>query len=40
MLEEVSQIHKTYSLDQQLFRWRHFSKTEVVENTDFNILAL
>ena len=33
MLEKVSQIHKTYLLDQQLFCWRHFSKTEVVQNT-------
>ena len=40
MLEKVSQIHKTYLLDQQLFCWRHFSKTEVVQNTDVNILAL
>ena len=29
-----------YLLDQQLFCWRHFSKTEVVQNTDLNILAL
>jgi hypothetical protein len=36
----VSQIHKTYLLDQQLFCLRHFSKTEVVQNTDLNILAL
>ena len=40
MLEKVSQIHKTYLLDQQLFCWRHFSKTEVVPNTDLNILEL
>ena len=40
MLEKVSRIHKTYLLDQQLFCWRHFSKTEVVQNTDLNILAL
>ena len=40
MLEKVSQIHKTYLLDQQLFCWRHFCKTEVVQNTDLNILAL
>ena len=32
-LEKVSQIHKTYLLDQQLFFWRHFSQTEVVQNT-------
>jgi hypothetical protein len=40
MSEEVSRIHKTDSLDQQLFCWRHFSKTEDVQNTDLNILAL
>ena len=40
MLEKVSQIHETYLLDQQLFCWRHFSKTEVVQNTDINILTL
>ena len=40
MLEKVSQIRKTYLLDQQLFCWRHFSKTEVVQNIDLNILAL
>ena len=40
MFEKVSQIHKAYLLDQQLFSWRHFSKTEVVQNTDLNILAL
>ena len=40
MLEKVSQIHETYLLDQQLFCSRHFSKTEVVQNTDLNILAL
>ena len=40
MLEKVSQIHETFLLDQQLFSWRHFSKTEVVQNTDLNILAL
>ena len=37
---KVSQIHKTFLIDQQLFCWRHFSKTEVVQNTDLNILAL
>ena len=37
---KVSQIHKTYLLDQQLLCWRHFTKTEVVQNTDLNILAL
>ena len=40
MLEKVSQIHQTYLLDQQQIGWRHFSKTEVVQNTDLNILAL
>ena len=40
MLEKVSYIHETYLLDQQLFCWRNFSKTEVVQNTDLNILAL
>ena len=38
--KKVSQIHKTYLLDQQLFCWRHFFKTEDVQNTDLNILAL
>ena len=37
---KVSQIHKTYLLDQQLFYWRHFSKTEVEQIIDLNILAL
>ena len=27
-------------MDQQLFCWRHFSKIEVVQNTDLNILTL
>ena len=40
MLEKLSQIHKTNLLDQQLFCWRLFSKTEVVQNTDLNILTL
>ena len=40
MLEKVSRIHETYLLDPQLFCWRHFSKTEVVQNTDLNNLAL
>ena len=39
MFEIVSQIYKAYLLDQQLFCWRHFSKTEVVQNTDLNILT-
>ena len=38
--KKVSRIHETYLLDQQLFCWGHFSKTEVVQNTDLNILAL
>ena len=40
VLEKVSRIHETYLLDQQLFCWRHFSKTEVVQDTDLDILAL
>ena len=36
----VSQIHETYLMDQQLFCWRHFSKIEVVQNTDLNIFTL
>ena len=40
MLEKVSLIHKTYLLDQQLLCWRHFSKTEVVQKTDLNILTV
>ena len=40
MLEKVSRIHKTYLLNQQLFCWRHFSKTEVMQNTDLNIFTL
>ena len=40
MFEKVSQNHKMYLLDQRLFCWRHFPKTEVVQNTDLNILAL
>jgi hypothetical protein len=40
MFEKVPRIHETYLLDQQLFCWRHFSKTEVVQNNDLNILAL
>ena len=40
MLEKVSRIHETYLLDPQLFCCRHFSKTEVVQNTDLNISAL
>ena len=40
MLEKVSRINQIYLLDQQLFCLRHVSKTEVVQNTDLNILAL
>ena len=29
-----------FTKPKQLFCWRHFSKTEVVQNTDLNILAL
>ena len=36
MLEKVPRIHKTYLL----FCWRHFTETEVVQNTDLNILVL
>ena len=35
MLGKVSQNHETYLLDQQLF---FFSKIEVMQNTDLNIL--
>ena len=35
-----SALNKTYLLDQQLFCWRHFLKTEVVQNIEFNILTL
>ena len=30
---KVSQIHETFLMELQLFGWRHFSKTEVVQNT-------
>ena len=40
MFEKMSWIHETYLLDQQLFFWRHFSKTQVMQNTDLDILAL
>ena len=33
---KVSQIHKTFLMELQLFGWRHFSKTEVVQNTVLN----
>ena len=33
---KVSQIHETYLMELQLFCWRHFSKTEVVQNTVLN----
>ena len=31
-----SQIHETFLMELQLFGWRHFSKTEVVQNTVLN----
>ena len=34
---KVSWIHKTYLMELQLFCWRHFSKTDVVQNTDLRI---
>ena len=34
--EKVSQIHETFLMELQLFGWRHFSKTEVVQNTVLN----
>ena len=34
--EKVSRIHKTFLMELQLFGWRHFSKTEVVQNTVLN----
>ena len=36
---KFSWIHETYLMDQQLFCWRHFSKIEVVQNTDFRTLV-
>ena len=30
---KVSWIHETFLMELQLFGWRHFSKTEVVQNT-------
>ena len=33
---KVSQIHETFLMELQLFGWRHFSKTEVVQNTVLN----
>ena len=33
---KVSRIHKTFLMELQLFGWRHFSKTEVVQNTVLN----
>ena len=29
---KVSRIHETFLMELQLFGWRHFSKTEVVQN--------
>ena len=37
---KVSWIHETFLMELQLFGWRHFSKTEVVQNTDLNIITL
>ena len=37
---KVSQIHETFLMELQLFGWRHFSKTEVVQNTVFNHYGL
>ena len=34
--EKVSQIHETFLMELQLFGWRHFSKTEVVQNIVLN----
>ena len=33
---KVSQIHEIFLMELQLFGWRHFSKTEVVQNTVLN----
>ena len=33
---KVSRIHETFLMELQLFGWRHFSKTEVVQNTVLN----
>ena len=33
---KVSQIHETFLMELKLFGWRHFSKTEVVQNTVLN----
>ena len=33
---KVSHIHKTFLMELQLFGWRHYSKTEVVQNTVLN----
>ena len=33
---KVSQIHETFLMELQLFGWRHFSKTKVVQNTVLN----
>ena len=34
--ERLSQIHKTFLMELQLLGWRHFSKTEVVQNIVLN----
>ena len=33
---KVSQTHETFLMELLLFGWRHFSKTEVVQNTVLN----
>ena len=33
---KVSRIHETFMMELQLFGWRHFSQTEVVQNTVIN----
>ena len=33
---KVSRIPETFLMELQLFGWRHFSKTEVVQNTVLN----
>ena len=33
---KVSQIHEIFLMELQLFGWRHFSKTEVMQNTVLN----
>ena len=33
---KVSRNHETFLMELQLFGWKHFSKTEVVQNTVLN----